>query len=413
MTTSQSSAIEVIVLSARKAFQEDVGRMLSGDPAVTVAALGASPGGMGARECVQALDRQPGAVLVIDAVPDSEAALALVGELFGQRPEQRIFISGPAIDPQLILKAQRAGAAEYLPQPLDRSGLMEAMQRHRMRQSSSPMTQRRKGRIISFVGAKGGCGTTTVAANLAVTLASRGTETVLIDLRPGAGEVALLVNEKPRFALSDVIHNLHRLDRALLDGMVLRHSSGLQILTANEAPGGRSAVAATHIGQILRFLRDHFECVVVDAGDVCSPLAEIAVGRADVVHVVTRLDLLSLHRTQWALQRLTHWGVGSDQVRLVINRCARNPYVSIGDAEKVLGVKSAWSIPEDQHIAMEALNEGAPFVAKDRNGLRTSYARYAEILQPADDGAPVQRRKFLGLLSLPGQKLRKESGATA
>ncbi|HET6278709.1 MAG TPA: AAA family ATPase [Candidatus Polarisedimenticolia bacterium] len=412
MTTAQSSAIEVIVLSARKAFQEDVGRMLSGDPAVTVAALRVSPGGMGARECVQALDRQPGAVLVIDAVPDSEAALTLVGELFGQRPEQRIFISGPATEAELILKAQRAGAAEYLPQPLDRSGLMEAMQRHRMRQSSS-MTERRKGRIISFVGAKGGCGTTTVAANLAVTLASRGTETVLIDLHPAAGEVALLVNEKPRFALSDVVHNLHRLDRALLEGMVLRHSSGLKILTANEAPGGRSTVAASNIGQILRFLRDHFECVVVDAGDVCSPLAEIAVGRADVVHVVTRLDLLSLHRAQWAFQRLTHWGVGSDQVRLVINRCGRNPYVSIGDAEKVLGVKSAWSIPEDQRIAMEALNEGTPFVVKDRNGLRTSYARYAEILQPADDGAAVQRKKFLGLLSLPGQKIRKESGATA
>ena len=414
MKNPDTRTIELIVLSARGTFPVELSRLVSSDSDVKVVALKVGSGAHGVRECEKALDRQPTAILLIDAVPDSEKALRLVRELFEQRPEPRIFVSGPATDAQLILRAQRAGAVEYLPQPMDRSGLLEALQRYRMRLApSTSESGQRRGRVFSFVGTKGGCGTTTVAANLAVILASRGHETVLVDLHPAAGEVALLVNQQPQFALSDVVQNLHRLDRALLDGMVMRHSSGLRILTANEHPGETSTVATSSIAHILRFLRDHFECVVVDAGDVCSTLAEPAVARADIVHVVTQLDLLSLHRAQWALQRLSHWGVANDLIRLVINRRARNPYVSVAEAEKVLQTKAAWTIPEDQRTAMEALNDGTPFVERDRNGLRTSYARYAEILKPRNGSATVQRRKLFGLLPLPGQKQPKESGTNA
>lgn len=414
MNSQGSGALEIIVLSESEGFPVNVSRLLSGQSDIRVSALKIGNGRNRVQECLAALDRQPGAILLIDAVPQGEATVRLVAEIFSERPEPCLFVSGPATDARLILGAQRSGAAEYLPQPLDRTGLLEALSRHQMRLAPSSSTEtKRRGQVLSFVGTKGGCGTTTVAANLAVTLARGGAETVLVDFHPAAGEIALLVNQKPQFALSDVVKNLHRLDKTLLDGMVLKHSSGLSILTANEEPGGASCVEPAHISRVLRFLREHYECVVVDAGNVCSTLAEQAVSRSDIVHVVTRLDLLSLHRAQWSLQRIKHWGVMKEQLRLVINRNARNPYITINEAEQVLDMKSSWTIPEDYRLAMDALNEGTPFVERDRNGLRASFDRYAAVLRPPIAKESANRRKFFGLLSLPGNKPRKPSGAAA
>ena len=86
-----------------------------------------------------------------------------------------------------------------------------------------------------FLGAKGGAGTTTVAVNCAVELARQSKRpTVILDLKPCLGEVALFLGVRPRFTVLDAIENLHRLDKDFLKELVSRHKSGVDIIAGSE-----------------------------------------------------------------------------------------------------------------------------------------------------------------------------------
>ena len=101
-----------------------------------------------------------------------------------------------------------------------------------------------------FFGAKGGAGTTTIAVNCGVEIARLSKRTtVIIDLKPGLGEVALFLGVRPRFSVLDAIDNLHRLDREFLKELVVKHKSGLEILAGSDhfhRPG--AAEPPQHLG---------------------------------------------------------------------------------------------------------------------------------------------------------------------
>src|SRR5262249_25836807 len=139
-------------------------------------------------------------------------------------------------------------------------------------------SSRKQGRVLPILGAKGGCGATTAAANLAVTIARRGHSTLLMDLDLSAGDIALLLNLTPTFSVLDVVQNLHRLDRELLNGMTVKHASGLKVLPASENPDrAASGVQPSHVTQMLKFLKEQFDFVVINTRDFADPLAMAAV----------------------------------------------------------------------------------------------------------------------------------------
>ena len=108
---------------------------------------------------------------------------------------------------------------------------------------------------LVFFGAKGGAGTTTVAVNCAVELARLTKRpTVIVDLKPGFGEVALFLGVRPRFTVLDAIENLHRLDKDFLHELCAKHKSGLEILAGSEQferPGSQDAGAIEELFRVL------------------------------------------------------------------------------------------------------------------------------------------------------------------
>jgi pilus assembly protein CpaE len=296
--------------------------------------------------------------------------------------------------------------------PFDRKGLTEALRRLGRRVApDGGATPGGRGRIVTFLGSKGGCGTTTVAANLAVTMARQGHQTILVDLDLTGGDLAVLLDLVPSFGVPDVVENAHRLDRDLLNGMVMKHASGLEVLCAGEDPERAAGVDASRLAPVLAFLRDHYECVVLNTKDAYDPLAAAAAQHADAVHLVTSLDLLALRRAQWAISRLTREGIAAELFRLVVNRYEKNPYVTLEEAEKVLGMKVAWTIPADPRTVRQALHEGLPAVTASRNGLHSAFEEYAGRLSVKSQPAAAPRRGLLGLFSAPARRRVAEGGA--
>ncbi|HMC82210.1 MAG TPA: AAA family ATPase, partial [Candidatus Polarisedimenticolia bacterium] len=272
---------------------------------------------------------------------------------------------------------------------------------------------RKRGRVFPFLGTKGGCGTTTLSTNLAVTLAGRSRAVLLIDLHPWAGDISMLLNLKPAFGVADVALNVHRLDRELLGGMLVRHESGLHVLPASESPDKATLVQPSHVTQILNFARGLFDYVVVSTGEITDPLTLAAVNQGDLVHLVSCLDLLSLRRAQWVLRKMAQFGLSPDLLRLVINRYEKNPHISLEEAERILGLRVAWKVPAHPGTFQDALNEGVALVSRCRDDLSRCFEDYAGRLGAGETTrttAPL-RRKILGVFSSRGVKPAAEGGA--
>jgi pilus assembly protein CpaE len=190
------------------------------------------------------------------------------------------------------------------------------------------------------------------------------------------------------------------MDRELFNGMILKHVSGLEVLAASENPEKAAGMDSARIAQLLQFVREHYDCIVVNTGDIADPATQAALGQADLVHLVTTLDLLALRRSQWCLRRLEQAGITRDLIRLVVNRYDRNPYISLDEAEKVLELKVSWTVPMDGRSIPEALNDGIPFVSRNHNGLSTCFEKYAAALAPGENhpaGHAPAKKKVLGI----------------
>jgi len=141
---------------------------------------------------------------------------------------------------------------------------------------------------------------------------------------------------------------------------------------------------------------------VINTRDASDALALAAVNESDLIHVVSCLDLLSLRRAQWTLKRMGQFGLARDLIRLVISRYEKNPHISLEEAEKILDLKIAWTIPADPRAVNDALNEGIPFVHRNRNGLHSCFETYAGRVVDGEAPAPAAadrrglRRLFSG-----------------
>ena len=412
MNATRRPVIDLRIVSDRPSFVAEVQTLATEADGVRARVLegGDRPGSASA--ALAALAENAAAALLIDATSDGRGALEIVRTIFERHPSLRVVVAGPASDPALILESQRAGASEFLPVPFDRQTLLETLQRLRRRAApEASLASMERGRILTFLGSKGGCGTTTVASNLAVTLARQGHPTVLVDLDLTAGDASVLLDLTPAFGVPDVVQNAHRLDRELLNGMVVKHSSGLEVLCAGEDPERAGEVGARHVGPILAFLRDQYKCVVVNARDAFDPVGAAAAQHADAVHLVTSVDLLALRRAQWSLRRLSQEGIAPEVLRLVVNRYEKNPHISLDEAEKVLGLKVTWTIPADARTVHHAVHEGLPAVSASRNGLHAAFEEYAGRLFARPKSAAPARRTLLSLFTAPARRPAAEGGA--
>jgi pilus assembly protein CpaE len=400
MKTPKMPPTELFVVTHRPAMLDEAKKAVGERDSIAVKAIPVGTHAATLAACLSALESNPACILLVDAANDAASALLLVQEVFDRKPTPRIFVAGPPADSDLILRSQRAGASEFLPLPLEHRQVIESLHRlWRRLTPEAPAQRAKRGRILAFHSSKGGCGATTLATNLAVTLVGEGQSTLLLDLDLAAGDAALLLNLSPTFSVADAVQNTHRMDRELLNGMVLKHVSGLEVLAASENPEKGAGADPARVAQLLKFVREQYDCVVINTGDLSDPATQAALTQSDLIHVVTTLDLLALRRAQWCMRRLEQAGMSRELIRLVVNRYDKNPYISLDEAEKVLELKVAWKVPLDNRSIPEALNDGIPFVSRSRNGLSTCFEEYAHSLTPGGGAtaAAHSRKKVLGI----------------
>jgi pilus assembly protein CpaE len=383
----------LFLISSRQSFIAETERAAAGAAAtgaIRFAGRAASTGASAVQAGIEALRTGSASVILVDLDSGMPEALRTLEDLARLAPEARVLVASANRDPDLILRAMRAGAVDFLPLPLERAILGEALSRAMRRGAAETAAATARGRVMSFVGAKGGCGATSVAVNLAVSLCAPASKeprsVVLVDLDNPGGDAAAMLNLRPAYSLADLAANIHRLDMDLLNSMALSHESGLICLGASEGSvAGR--LTPDEMATIVTFLHEHYDDVVL-AGGVLGDVEMAAVNLAHMVHVVTTLDFLSLKRAQSIITRLRAFGVTGDALRVVVNKLERGSDLTARDAKQALDAPVVWSIPNDPKTADRAVNEGVPYAAKGKTRLLAAFEEYATLLAGETASAP-------------------------
>jgi len=321
--------------------------------------------------------RRSGAqIILLDLGDDASIGLRLARYLSEDKSGRIFILTGPTVAPEVLLEAMRVGASEYLPRPVEEADLAAALTRAARRISGAEAHEAsQQGTILAAFGAKGGVGVSTVASNIAVSLAKSGQSTILVDLDLDMGSAAVMLGLRPRYSVLDVIRNLHRLDRDLLDSLVESHDSGLSVLAS---PGNATpdAVTREQARNMLQYLRRQYKYVVVDLDRSISPATIGALETVDKAIVVTTPDVASLNNTKRALPSVERAVGARNRVQVLVNRHRGSDIITLSDIARALGHDSVSSLPNDEEALLDSLNTGKPEVLRRRS----KYGRELESL---------------------------------
>jgi pilus assembly protein CpaE len=322
-------------------------------------------------------------IVMVDARGDASSAMASIERMRAALPAAGVFAVANVADPTLIVQAMRAGANEFFTWPPDEEALHGAIRRTAARRENVQNT-RPPATTLVFFGAKGGAGTTTVSVNCGVELARLSKKaTIIVDLKPGLGEVALFLGVRPRYSVLDAIDNLHRLDREFLRELVVKHKSGLEILGGSDQFDRPAAADGGAIEEVFRMLARQYEYIVVDAGSQVNSCTVAALYTADQMFLVANPDVPSVRNAQRLLDRVRQLGACGDRVRVLLNRAAEPYPIPPKQIESALGHPIHHTFPSDYKTVSTALNSGVPLALTGDSDIASQFDSFTRgILSP-------------------------------
>ena len=329
-------------------------------------------------------------VFIIDLDGDQRYALELVEEI-AANPAVTVMVFSMNNDPNLLMSCMRAGAREFLAQPVAMGPLNEALTRAGSRRPTARVaTNKQGGKVLVFLGGKGGSGVTTVACNFAVSLVQECSQSaVLIDLDLPLGDAALNLGISPQFSTVDALQNYTRMDQNFLSKLLTKHSSGLFVLAA---PGKFPQVDVSNeaVERLVAIARQGYDYVVVDAGSRFDLSGTTLVDQADTVYLVMQAGIPELRNSHRVISE--YFKNGGSNLEIVLNRfMPRSGGVDEEHISKALTRPVQWKIPSDYVTVRRMQNEATPLALED-----SMIARAIQDMARTACGMPAKQEKKKG-----------------
>jgi pilus assembly protein CpaE len=271
-----------------------------------------------------------------------------------------------------VLDAMHAGVKEFVPLPVNQQKFRAAIERVKQQLGGDE----KRAKVLHFVPTVGGCGSTTLACNVAAALA-RNAKVLLIDLDLIRGSAASSFDLRPRYSIADLMDPTTELDAALLDNALAVHrGSGLAVLARPEMPEDAQRINRPGLTRLISVVSRLFDYVIVDSLMSTDPVYMTALQAADVNILVMQLNVPSSKNTERFMGTMKRAGLDMAKVKVIVNRSTRKGYdIDPDEVEKALGVKFAWTVPNDFKNAITAINYGEPVI------LRSPRAELSDNLQ--------------------------------
>ena len=331
-------------------------------------------------------------VAVVDIRRERSSGIPAVERLRARWPAAAIFAVVDSSESDLILQAMRAGANELLAWPTVEESSLLSLEAD-LASALGPILERLQAaqgvatptsRAVAFFGAKGGAGTTTLAVNCGVQLAQlSGRPTIIIDLNPFLGEVALFLGAHSRFTIVDAVDNLHQLDLELLRELVTTHASGLDCLAGSETVDRLKMEDVRALEELVQWLGDYYEFIVIDAGNLTNASAQVAASVADSIFLVMDALDTAIRSPQRILNRIERMVGGKERIGVLLNRTSEQHFIAPEQIEAALGYPIHHAFPNDYATASASLNAGVPVSFDNNSKLGTEFVRFTRELTEA------------------------------
>lgn len=343
------------------------------------------------------------ALIAIDSEP--QRAIKLISETLQKLPTCAVLVTSSSTDGRLILESMRAGAKEFLTEPLRPEELSAALQRvKRHVQGASAKSQLEGCRIYSVAGATGGVGTTSLAVNLACALAAdEAHSVVLLDLDLALGDADVFLDTIPEYTLADVAQNVERLDLTLLKKSLTKHSSGLHLLPRPMQLDDVRMITQDKLQRVIGLLKTSFTHIVIDISKGYTELDMLALQASDEVLMVTQLDLPCLRNVVRLLMTFDEDDRLRDRVKVVVNRVGQDSgQISLKKARDTIGRDVFWQVPNDYRVMVDVRNNGVPLLQHaPKAAITQSIGQLADALsgktrgEESDGGGESKSRRWL------------------
>ena len=342
-------------------------------------------------------------LVIVNIDEDPSQAVSLITTVIQNSPGVAILPATSVRDSSMILRVVRAGAREFLTLPTNPADLLETIKRLINRRdevpTGGPSPVPKGPQVVAVTGAAGGIGCTTLAVNLATTLAkSSEAEVVLADFDLMLGSLDACLDIIPDHNLQGVVQNIDRLDLTLLKRSMTRHSTGLYVLPHPSTMEESAKIDPEALRRVLVLLKAAFPTVILDTSKGLQSSDQVAFEMADVILIVVQLDLTCLRNTARLLQLFQQQFEGfTEKVRLVVNRIGSlESEISLKKAEETLRLPVSWQIPNSTKTVHMARTKGVPIDAvAPGSRVHQAILEIAKGLKPTPEAEPMRPRRGL------------------
>jgi len=334
-------------------------------------------------------------LVVADLPALDDTGLRRMEVALNRSPTTSVIVLSPERSPEYLLQLMRSGVREVVPTPLV-NGELGAAYARQFDRLVARRNSARKGRVLAFLPAKGGSGSTFLSTNLAYALAARGKRVALIDLNLHFGDAALFLSEeRPSVTIADLARDLSRVDPTFLDSSMMAPLENLRVLAAPDTPEGAMDVTPAAVERIVSAARERFDFVLLDMSRLLDGAAVRALDQAEGVYLTLQLTLPFLHDARRLMSLLGTLGYARDKLHVIVNRWEKGGELGSADVQKALGVAVALEVPNSFSAVAHSINHGVPILkSAPRDPVSKALLELADRLAPQE---AARKRAWFGL----------------
>jgi pilus assembly protein CpaE len=305
-------------------------------------------------------------------------------------------------NPHVLVELMKAGVREFLPFPFEAQAVEQLAARIEGWLVKSPPAFESTDLLLSFLPAKAGVGTSTLAANLSVALGGHpNTRVLLADFDLNSGLVGFMLKVTSSYSISDLLEMSADLDESLWPQFVKQVRNTDVLPAGRPTPGVR--IQPEQIRRFLAYARRMYGVICADLSGNLEKYSIELMQESKRVFLVTTPEIPPLHLARDRLNFLRQLDLG-DRVSVLLNRHQKNASLSPSQIEDALGVSVYETFPNCYHSVHQSLLEGRPIDPSSDLGARIVRTA-GRIIDPEAAGARKSNKKgFFESLSLRPQK---------
>jgi len=296
-------------------------------------------------------------LLIVETQLNGEAALEELDRLAEVcDPATKVIVVGRVNDVELYRELMRRGASEYLVAPLSPLQLIEVISGLYLDPGATPI-----GRVVAFVAARGGVGSSTLAHNVAWCIAEElEINTTIVDLDLPFGTTGLDFNDEASQGVADALSAPERLDDVLLDRLLLKRGDHLSLFTAPATLERDYDAVPEAYESVIDAVRQTTPCVILDLPHGWQPWIKNTLLAADDIVVVAAPDLTSLRNAKNIIELVKAARPNDTPPRLVINQVGmpKRPEIPAKDFAETMGMEPAAILSFEPALFGQAANNG-------------------------------------------------------